>query len=220
MGCASSGQPGAVHADSPGAELSNGGIMKDTMAKMSMKGDSLMGKAKDLVDSEITQPLSNMADDAMKKVHEVGEVVEDKLESLFSSADDKKQEMQNGLDTMTESVKPDTPIDDIEKNMKTEVDEMLENVEADLQDVVDEDDKEKDPDKDKDKDPDKDEVIKEYDGERPLKETTPSLEPVDERKPLDIVITEILIIPEAPEGGEEEEKEESEEEKREEIEAQ
>ncbi|KAI5717734.1 hypothetical protein M8J77_010378 [Diaphorina citri] len=128
--------------------------------------------------------------------------------------------MQNGLDTMTESVKPDTPIDDIEKNMKTEVDEMLENVEADLQDVVDEDDKEKDPDKDKDKDPDKDEVIKEYDGERPLKETTPSLEPVDERKPLDIVITEILIIPEAPEGGEEEEKEESEEEKREEIEAQ
>lgn len=62
MGCASSGQSGTVHADTPGE--ANG-----IMGKIGMKGESIMGKAKDLMDTEIAQPISNMADDAMKKVH-------------------------------------------------------------------------------------------------------------------------------------------------------
>lgn len=64
MGCASSGQSGAVHSDTPGVDIGNG-----LMAKVGAKGEAIMEKAKGLVDTEIAQPISNMADDAMKKVH-------------------------------------------------------------------------------------------------------------------------------------------------------
>lgn len=64
MGCASSGQSGTVHSDTPGGDIGNG-----LMAKVGAKEEAIMEKAKGLVDTEIAQPISNMADDAMKKVH-------------------------------------------------------------------------------------------------------------------------------------------------------